>query len=240
MRIEPGALPDLTHERLLERVAEAMQIGSRPDYLRTFPQWTRRVMQILKEQFIPTEYAPILSGDESIFAEGVIVAWAAKARDFALATRGNHHDGFARQLAERLELDAKSTEVAIQTESGTLPLSDEFQAQVMRRLFAPSFTERRAFAEGLAVGNRLPELLDRQAQRSTTDATGIYLLLWLYWPEISKLKSIGEVARVLEPFFAQSKNLTGVHWEERIRKLANRIGLSFRAKQIRRRRAKKR
>ena len=104
----------------------------------------------------------------------------------------------------------------------------------MRRLFAPDFAERRAFVEGLAVGNRLPELLDRQAQRSTTDATGIYLLLWFYWPEISRLKSIGEVARVLEPFFSRNKNLTGVHWEERIRKLANRLGLSFRAKQKRR------
>ena len=87
------------------------------------------------------------------------------------------------------------------------------------------------FAEGLAVGNRLPELLDRQAKRSTTDATGIYLLLWLYWPEISKLKSLREVARALEPLFAENKNLTGAHWEERIRKLANRIGLSFRTKQ---------
>jgi len=105
----------------------------------------------------------------------------------------------------------------------------------MRRLFAADFTERRAFVEGLAVGNRLPELLDRQAKRNTTDATGIYLLLWFYWPEISQLKSIGEVARVLEPFFAKNKNLTGAHWEERIRKLANRLGLSFRSKQQRQR-----
>jgi len=104
-------------------------------------------------------------------------------------------------------------------------------------LFAPDFAERRAFAEGLAIGNRLHELLDQQAKRSTTDATGIYVVLWLYWPEIGQLRSIGEVAKVLAPFFAQNKNLAGAHWEERIRKLANRIRLSFRAKQRRRRTA---
>ena len=35
----------------------------------------------------------------------------------------------------------------------------------MSRLFAPDFAVRRAFVEGLAMGNRLPELLDRQAQQ---------------------------------------------------------------------------
>ena len=94
---------------------------------------------------------------------------------------------------------------------------------------------RRAFAEGLAIGNRLPELVDRQIERSATDATSIYLMLWLYWPEISRLRSIAEVARALEPCFTHNRNLTGAHWDERIRKLANRLGLSFRATQARRR-----
>jgi hypothetical protein len=190
-------------------------------------------MRILREQFVPREFASILSAGESIFAEGVAVAWVAKARDVtsAPATSGGR---FAQKLAERLALDAKNQEVAVQVESGALASSDEFQRHIMNRLFAADFAERHAFVEGLAIGNRLPELLDRQAKRSTTDATGIYLMLWFYWPEISQLKSVGEVARVLEPFFAQSKNLAGSHWDERIRKLANRIGLSFRAKQIRR------
>jgi hypothetical protein len=121
----------------------------------------------------------------------------------------------------------------VQVGSGTIPLTDEFQKHIMNRLFGPNVGERRAFVEGMAIGNRLPELLDRQAQSNTTDATNIYLLLWLYWPEISKLKSVGEVARALEPFFSESKNQAGVHWEERVRKLANRIGLSFLAKQKR-------
>jgi hypothetical protein len=39
---------------------------------------------------------------------------------------------------------------------------------------------------------------------------------------------------VLERLFGANKNVAGRHWEERFRKLANRIGLSFRAKQTRR------
>jgi len=42
---------------------------------------------------------------------------------------------------------------------------------------------------------------------------------------------------VLAPFFAENRNAAGAHWEERIRKLANRLGLSFRAKQARRKRS---
>jgi hypothetical protein len=132
-------------------------------------------------------------------------------------------------------MGATDREVAAQVGSGTFAVSGEFQAQVMARLFAANFAERRAFIEGLSIGSRLPELLDGQATRGTTDATGIYVVLWLYWPEISKLNSIGEVARALHPFFAANKNVAGAHWDERIRKLANRIGLSFRARQARRR-----
>jgi len=228
-------LPDFTPDRLADRIAEALRVATDPAKLREFPSWTQQVMRILKDQLIPREYASVLSGDGSIFAEGVSVAWAAKARDLAQAREVG--DGrFAQRLGERLALDARTQEVAIQVESGAYPASAEFQHQVMNRLFAPNFAERRAFVEGLALGNRLPELLDRQAKRSTTDATVIYLLLWLYWPEISRLGSIREVAGALEPFFAENKNLAGANWDERIRKLANRLGLSFRSRQSRRRR----
>ncbi len=125
-------------------------------------------------------------------------------------------------------------EVAAQVASGRDQRHDpdEFQKHVMSRLFAADFAERRAFAEGLALGSRLPALLAHQAGRNPTDATGIYLMLWLYWPEISKLRSVGRGSRiVLEPLVAQNKNLAGAHWDERVRKLSNRLGLSFRAKQ---------
>ena len=237
-RAPPKPLPDFAPERLLDRMAEALTVATEPEKLRRFPAWTRRVMRILKEQFVPREFTAILTGDGSIFAEGIAVAWAAKARDLA-QSRETTGRQIARTLAERLALDTTPQAVAVQVEAGTLTGSDDFQKQVMKRLFAPDFAERRAFVEGLAVGNRLPELLDRQATRSTTDATGIYLLLWFYWPEISRLKSVREVARALEPFFAENKNMAGVHWEERIRKLANRIGLSFRAKQQRGRKARR-
>jgi hypothetical protein len=228
-------LPDVTLDRLLDRIAEALRVGSDPTTLRKFPAWTQRVMRILQAQFVPHEYATILSADGSVLTEGIAVAWAAKAQDLVQTHQANG-GGFARKLAERLGMDPKTQEVAVQVGSGVVPLTDEFQKHIMNRLFGPNVAERRAFVEGLAIGNRLPELLDRQALRNTTDATGIYLLLWLYWPEITKLKSVGEVARALEPFFATNKNLVGVHWEERVRKLANRIGLSFRAKQKRLRR----
>jgi len=235
-RASPKPLPDLTPDRLLDRIAEAMQILAEPAKRRDFPTWTQRVMRILKGQFVPHEFASFLSAGSSIFADGVAVAWIAKARDLA-QVRGSGSRRFARELAEKLALDAKSRDVAVQVELGTFGAADELQRQVLRRLFAPDFTERRAFAEGLAVGNRLPELIDRQARRSTTDATGIYLLLWFYWPEISQLRSIAEVAGALEPFFAENKNLAGANWQERIRKLCNRLGLSFRVRQTRRRRA---
>jgi hypothetical protein len=233
-RAQPKSLPDLTPDRLIERVAEAVRVGMEPAKLRSFPAWTQRVMRILKDQFLPREFAAIFAADQSVFAEGVAVAWMAKARE-AQQTPAASGGRIARRLADRLAMDAASRDAAVQVESGAIAASDDFQKHIMNRLFAPDFAQRGAFAEGLAVGNRLPELLNRQAKRSTTDATGIYLLLWFYWPEISKLRSIGEVARVLEPFFAENKSLAGAHWEERIRKLANRIGLSFRAQQTRRR-----
>ena len=234
-RPDPKLLPDFNADRLMGRIAEAIQVAIDPARIKKFPVWTQRVMRILRDQFIPREYASILSGDGSVFTEGVAVAWAARARDLAQA-RGAKGGQFAQDLADRLGLDARAQAVAIQVEAGTLTTSAEFQQQVMNRLFARDFTERRAFVEGLAIGNRLPELLDRQAKSSTTDATTIYLLLWLYWPEIAKLKSVPQVARVLESYYAENRNLAGAHWDERIRKLANRIGLSFRAKQVRRRR----
>ena len=181
-------LPEITPDRLLGRIAEAIQVAVDPAKIKTFPIWTQRVMHILRDQFIPREYASILSGDGSFFTEGVAVAWAAKARDLAQA-RGAQGGRFAQTLAERLGMNAQAQEVAIQVEAGTFTASPEFQQHVMDRLFAQDFAARRAFVEGLAIGNRLPELLDRQAKSNTTDATTIYLLLWFYWPEISKMKS---------------------------------------------------
>lgn len=228
-------LPEFAPDRLVDRIAEAMTVARDPAKLREFPLWTQRVMRILKEQLLPREFAFLLAADQSIFAEGVAVALAAKARDVHQA-RPTGGSRFARQLAGRLAMDPTSQDVAARVEDGTFDAPAALQTQIMQRLFAPTAAERQAFIEGLAIGSRLPELLDAQARRGTTDATGIYLVLWFYWPEISNLRSLGEVARALAPFFAENKNLAGANWEERIRKLANRIGLSFRARQPRRRR----
>lgn len=209
-------------------------VARAPETLKRYPAWTQRVMRILKEQLVPREFAFLLGADQSIFAEGVAVSLAAKARDVRASGAVSGGGLFARQLAGRLAMDPSSQEVAAQVEAGTFHASEALQAQVMQRLFSTDPAVRQAFVEGLAIGHRLPELLDFQAKRGTTDATGIYLVLWFYWPEISELKSIGEVSRALAPFFAENRNIAGAHWDERIRKLANRIGLSFRSKQTRR------
>jgi hypothetical protein len=234
----PAPLPELTPQRLIERVSEAMQLVLAPQLQERFPSWTQRVMRILKDQFIPDEYASVLSNDGSAFVEGVGVAWTGNAQDLVRAT-GTGAAAVAAQMADKLALDEHAKDVAVQVGAGTFADSPQLQERVLKRIFAANRAERRAFAEGLVLGNRLPELLQRQAGQRTTDATNIYLLLWLYWPEIASLRSVPEVARALRPFFGANGNLAGRDWDERIRKLANRIGLSFAAKQRTRRRSKR-
>jgi hypothetical protein len=229
----PAPLPEFTPERFADRLAEAVALSKQPEKFAAFPRWTQKVMLILKEQLVPAEFAAMLSADQAAFGEGVCVAWVAHARD--IIRRPDSNEGrFARKVAARLAT-TESRKAVQQVGTGELVNSAAFQRHVMSRLFSADAAERRAFTEGLAVGNRVRELFDRQAARNTTDATGIYLLLWLYWPEISALGSVGEAARLLERLFGPNKNSAGRHWAERFRKLANRIGLSFRAQQTRRR-----
>ena len=236
----PSNLPQFAPERFADRLAEAVEISQRPERFHDYPRWTQRVMVILKDQLIPPEFALMLSADRVIFGEGVCVAWMAHARD--IIRRPDSHEGkFARKVAERLTSDKVPLNIVAQMETGEIAASGEFQKHVMGRLFAPAAGERRAFTEGLATGNRVRELFDQQAAKNSTDATGIYLLLWLYWPEIAKLGSIHEAAQLLERLLGSNPNVAGRHWEERFRKLANRIGLSFRTtqKRLRKRRARK-
>ena len=227
----PAPLPEFTPERFADRLAEAVALSKQPEKFAEFPKWTQKVMLILKEQLVPAEFAAMLSADQAVFGEGVCVAWVAHARD--IIRRPDSSEGrFARKVAARLAT-TQSRKAVSELGTGELANSVAFQRHVMGRLFSADAAERRAFTEGLAVGNRVRELFDRQAERNTTDATGIYLLLWLYWPEISALGSVGEAAQLLERLFGANKNIAGSHWEERFRKLANRIGLSFRAKQTR-------
>jgi hypothetical protein len=231
-RTAPPALPEFSPERFADRLAEAVELSQHPEKFGEFPRWTQRVMVILKDQLVPPEFSSMLSADRAIFGEGVCVAWVAHARDI-IRQPDSREGKFARKVATRLTTNPERQTVYAQVETGEIAASAEFQRHVMGRLFAADAAERRAFTEGLAAGNRVRELFEQQAARNTTDATGIYLLLWLYWPEISELRSVGEAAHLLERLFGPNQNLAGRHWEERFRKLANRIGLSFRAKQKR-------
>jgi len=237
-RESTGALPEFSPERFADRLAEAVELGKRPEKLAEYPAWTRKVMRILCEQLIPPEFAGMLAADQALFCEGVCVAWMAQARE--IVRRVDSRDGdFARKVLAHLTSTRAQgqQELYARAGSGELAMAPEFQQHVMARLFAGEARDRQAFAEGLATGNRVRELFDRRSAEHATDATGIYLLLWLYWPEISRMRSIGEAGRALEHVFATSnQNIAGRHWEERFRKLANRIGLSFRAKQQRQKR----
>jgi hypothetical protein len=231
-RAAPPSLPAFTPERFADRLAEAIVLSQRPERFQALPGWLQRVMLILKDQLVPPEFASMLAANQAVFAEGVCVAWLAHARD--IIQRADSPEGsFARKVADRLTPTPKARRAVAQIETGEIAASPELQRQIMARLFSPDQAERRAYTEGLATGNRVRELFDLRAAQSTTDATGIYLLLWLYWPEISALHSIGEAAGALEHLFAPNPNLAGRHWDERFRKLANRIGLSFRARQKR-------
>lgn len=229
----PPALPAFTPERFADRLAEAVALSQAPEKFKDYPRWAQKVMLILKEQLVPAEFAAMLTAEQALFGEGVCVAWVAHARDIIQRTDTTEGQ-FARQVAARLTPNSTARAAVAQVESGEIVSSEHFQKHVMSRLFAADAHARRAFTEGLATGNRVRELFEQQAARNTTDATGIYLLLWLYWPEIAALGSVGEAAHALERLFAPSRNLAGKHWEERFRKLANRIGLSFRAKQQKR------
>jgi hypothetical protein len=84
-------------------------------------------------------------------------------------------------------------------------------------------------------GQPVAGTVDGRARRSTTNATAIYLLWWFDCPEVARLKSGREGACALEPFLGENRTSAGANREEWIRQLANRLGLSFKAKPARRR-----
>ncbi|HVU32807.1 MAG TPA: hypothetical protein VHE61_05195 [Opitutaceae bacterium] len=222
--------PALAPERFADRLAEAIRLAGDPAGFAALPRWTQRVMLILKDQLIPPEFASIFTAEHALLGEGVCVAWIAHARE---AITDAAEGPFARRVAEWLTRAPQTSAVVNQLSTGEIAQAPEFRDYVMRRLFAESAAERRAFAEGLALGNRVHDLFARHAGQKSTDATRVYLLLWLYWPEISRLRSIREAARTIEELLGPNRNLAGRHWEERFRKIANRIGLSYRGRPAR-------
>lgn len=227
--LAPG--PIFSPERFAERLAEAIRLAGDPAAFARLPPWTQRVMLILKEQLVPSEFTSVFGAEHAVLVEGVCVAWMPQARDtMADASAGD----FATRVAEWLTRGPQTSRVVEQIRSGDMAQVPEFREHVMRRLFAASPVERRAFSEGLALGNRVHDLFLRQGEERSTDATRVYLLLWLYWPEIEQLHSLTEAAEWIERRLGVSRNLVGRNWEERFRKIANRIGLSYRAHQARR------
>lgn len=220
--------PAFPPERFAERLAETIRCVNDPSSFERLPRWTQRVMLILKDQLVPAEFTAMFQAEQAILTEGVCVAWMAHAPE---ATADPTEGDFARRVAEWLTRTPQSNHVVDQLRTGAIAQNPAFREHVMRRLFAGSAHERRAFAEGLALGNRVYDLFARQAEQKSTDATRVYLLLWLYWPEVAKVSSIAEAAHLLEDLVGPSRNLVGRNWDERFRKIANRIGLSYRAKQ---------
>jgi len=194
-------------KRCYARVGELGILTEPQENAVVFPKWTKAVMRALRTQLVPREIDSILTG-AGAFQEGVITGVVAAVHELA-----NEVPGYSMPLGE----------ISIYRHT------QEFKDMVWWRLFSNNHSDRVAFAKGLLVGLDLKEIFDGHSKG--TDATGIYLLLWLFWPEISKMHSHPEVFRYLEGLHGTEKNSLGGF--ERFRKLANRIGLSFKAKQRR-------
>ncbi len=222
--------PAFTPERFADRLAEAIRVANNPEAFAQLPGWTQKVMLILRDQLIPQEFTTMFTAEHALLAEGLCVAWMAHARD---AMSDANDSAFARRVAEWLTRAPQTAHVADQVAHAEIAQSPEFREHIMRRLFAENAAERRAFAEGLALGNRVYDLFADHVGQRSTDATRVYILLWLYWPEIARLGSVGEAAGLVERLLTANRSVTGRSWDERFRKIANRIGLSYRAKQAR-------
>jgi hypothetical protein len=224
------ATPAFPPERLAERLAEVIRFINEPGAFALLPPWVQRVLLILRDQLVPPEFASIFTAQQALLAEGVCLAWIAHARDAIADPAGGP---FARGVAEWMTRAPETRHVVHQLGTGEIVQSPEFRDHVMRRLFAGTPAERQAFTDGLALGNRVYDLLARHSGQRSTDATRIYVLLWLYWPEISRLGSISEAAEHVRRLLGGNRNLIGQSWDERFRKIANRIGLSYREQQVR-------
>lgn len=231
-RAVPIPLPTADIEtRFFVRLAEALAAAKEPKKFAEFPAWTQRVMLILKGQLIPQEFEVIITEQMTVFHEGVMAAFLATIRDLARHPEKSERRS-VRKAMDHLATTTKEKKIARQMASGALLKAPMIQRHVYKRIFASNPAERRAFIEGLALGCRILELGFQKADKGRTDATEVYFMLWLFWPEIDRMNSVGDVGRSLGLIFAKDPNLAR-NWDQRFRKIANRLRLSFRDKQSR-------
>lgn len=229
-RAEVKPLPyELAFERMMARLEEAMGVAGGTRRITEFPTWVQRVMMLLKEQLVPPQFTSIITQKLDVFQEGFLTATMGLVRDIAQHPVSSERR-FTRRMMSHLAKTQKSERIAAQMASGAILKSRKFEKLVLNRLFARNPAERRAFVEGLALGSRMIELFEQHANRSKTDATEIYMVLWLFWPDVEKLGSVGAVGRSMGLVFASNPNLART-WDERFRKIANRIRLSFASRQ---------
>lgn len=213
-------------QRLANRMAEVIALAEGSRRENEFPKWVINVMRVLKEQLVPEEIRSVLAPGASAYGDGVGIGISTQYREIISGADSGAILAGTR-MVEAITTAPPETVEQLASGQGNPAAAPEIERVVMTRLFAESLEERKLFAEGLLVGMRLQELV---GGRSGTDATSVYLMLWLYWPEVTKLYSIGEVATSLEWSIAEN---TRPGWPDRFRKIANRIKLSYKAKQRR-------
>lgn len=216
--------PPFTGERFIARIGELVALVEAPSKFSEHPKWLQNILRQLKNQLIPPELSTTFTADGGTFTAGLMAGFLPGIKDFLAADP--HAMKYSLKIADQMVTSSGGPAMVSSVLDGSLVKVDDLRREVADFLFASDATQRRMFIQGLSVGNRLQEILQQAVPRET-DATQIYFVMWMYWPEVNAAGSIGSVARAFERLYVQQPHVLGVDWQHRFRKLANRIRLSF-------------
>lgn len=136
-------------------------------------------------------------------------------------------EGWGASVIECLNIYSASCTETIKQETGQdMPSNqwDDFARMIFTAYLTYEYDGRREFIRGMEIALDAERNYSNGELRETT-ATPVYAELLLFLPEVSAMKSLGEVYRFLEGRFSDSPAVLGDF--ERFRKAANRIELSF-------------
>ena len=219
-------LPDFTSERLITRALEARALAEKQKPASDFSPWVIKLQDLLIKEFFPSALTTAATKPAwNEFLHGAITGLLFAGGFQALGTTQADWEKMPfDKLLENLPPELRH-EIAERLRAGTLLELPELKDATWKAMKKPDFSERQAFFEGLAIGNRAPTLMPLGTPANPTDATKIHFSLWLYWPELSAQPvSRARLAEALEKFFPEN-NERGPSWPERIRKIANRLGM---------------
>jgi hypothetical protein len=221
------SLPAIDANRLFARIGEIQSSLTDPQKFEIFPFWLRNVFMTLREQFVPEEFSALFIRDFSPYAAGFMTGILPSFRELHAAS----DMGMRMAMSEFTQSKAgngQERKLGMDIITGDIVCNRNFQKTVLHSLLGGTAAERRGFAEGLVLGCTVFEKIEAQIAKKQTDATPIYFVMWLYWPEISTMRSVGEAGRALGDLFQWNRNFLGDDWTSRFRKIANRVKLSYR------------